>query len=187
MTTSPPFMSRWTRKCGALDVSQPQELPRPFAGKALPFYRIFVTSNCTVRLHRLKQSSVSVKPEGIRPQHNAVKFPASVMSCLMILHSISCVPCSLVAREANVSRVMGSDEPMNVSPAHAPAPLGVSKAGVAIATFLIVHAIRGNEDYSALRSIWVTASLSHCVPVTGHPADVTQRSQYWNGTGKAKY
>jgi hypothetical protein len=58
---------------------------------------------------------------------------------------------------------MGSDEPMTVSPAHAPASLGVSKAGVAMATFLIVRAIRGNEDYSALRSIWVFSCVATCL------------------------
>jgi hypothetical protein len=52
LTTSPPSLSRLSRKCGSLDVSQPYGLPWPLTGISLPFLHHYKTRKNSEERHR---------------------------------------------------------------------------------------------------------------------------------------
>jgi hypothetical protein len=73
LTTSPPSVSRLSRKCGSLDVSQPYGSPQPVTGIALPYIYIYAI-RYSVHPNRLLIESL------LRPQNtgkNTVSYSTS--------------------------------------------------------------------------------------------------------------
>jgi hypothetical protein len=78
LATLPPSVSRLSRKCGSLDVSQPYGPPRPVTGIALPFILPLNVLNFVPMGYNFKVLGRFASPDSLEIYASGAEAPGSV-------------------------------------------------------------------------------------------------------------